>query len=133
VEFLIDTSVIVAWERRNLDFAALEQRLHTTTVAISAITASELLHGVHRANSAYRRSRRGAFVNSLLSAVPVISFDLEVARIHAVIWSDLSQRGQLIGAHDLLIAATALAHGLKVATRNKREFERVENLAIEVW
>ena len=37
------------------------------------------------------------------------------------------------GAHDLLIAATAVAGSLKVLTRNLREFERVEGLRVERW
>jgi len=50
-----------------------------------------------------------------MEAIPITE---PVARLHANIWSDLAERGQPIGAHDLWIAATALAHGLGVATRN---------------
>jgi tRNA(fMet)-specific endonuclease VapC len=39
-------------------------------------------------------------------------------------------RGQVIGAHDLWIAATALAHGLGIATGNTEEFERVPGLRV---
>jgi len=40
------------------------------------------------------------------------------------------ERGEVIGAHDLWIAATALANGLGVATRNAEEFERVGGLRV---
>jgi tRNA(fMet)-specific endonuclease VapC len=51
-----------------------------------------------------------------------------VARLHAQIWAELQTRGETIGAHDLWIAATALAHGLTLATANTGEFERVPAL-----
>ena len=68
-------------------------------VAIAAITASELLHGVHRA-SATHRARREAFVESILAAVPVLDFDLLAARAHARLWADLAKAGSDVGPHD---------------------------------
>ncbi len=53
--------------------------------------------------------------------------------MHSRIWSDLADRGAVIGAHDLVIAATALAHELPVVTRNPTHFERVEGLKVESW
>jgi predicted nucleic acid-binding protein len=53
-----------------------------------------------------------------------------VARVHADIWADLSDRGEAIGAHDLWIGATALAHGLGVATRNATHFQRIDGLRV---
>jgi tRNA(fMet)-specific endonuclease VapC len=108
-------------------------RVAEQEVALSAITASELLHGVHRADGAQRRGRREAFVAKILATLPVLSVDLDVARVHARIWADLARRGGGIGMHDLLIAATAVQHELTVATRNARDFERVEGLAFELW
>ncbi len=54
----------------------------------------------------------------------------EVARIHAEVWARLEAAGAIIGAHDLWIAATALAHGLTVMTANVGEFERVPGLSV---
>lgn len=93
------------------------------------ITVSELLHGVHRAKGA-RRARRRAFVEHLLAGLEPLPITEPVARVHAEIWADLSDRGEAIGAHDLWIAATALAHGLGVATRNPRDFARVRGLRV---
>lgn len=127
--YLIDTSIFVAIERRELSAADVPDE----AVVISAVTASELLHGVHRADSARRRSRRTAFVEAIFASVPVLPFGLEVARLHAQLWADLRARGALIGAHDLLIGATALAHDLTVATRNERHFGRIEGLSVARW
>ena len=53
-----------------------------------------------------------------------------MARAHAEVWADLSLRGQAIGAHDLWIAATALAHGMGVVTGNHEELRRVTGLRV---
>ena len=65
---LIDSSVLIAAERRKLD---LDDALGTHTeepVGIASITASELLHGVHRAATIAQRQRR-----ETLSSGPMIS------------------------------------------------------------
>lgn len=53
-----------------------------------------------------------------------------VARIHAELWAGQEQAGAMIGAHDLWIAATAVAFGFGLMTRNAREFERVPGLRV---
>lgn len=109
----------------------LEELLGDEERAISVITVSELLHGVHRATGA-RRARRRAFVEHVLGAFDPIAITEPVARVHAEVWADLSGRGEKIGAHDLWIAATALTHGLGVATLNGADFGRVPGLRVIV-
>lgn len=96
---------------------------------ISVITVSELLHGVHRAVGPHR-ARRSAFVEHLLAGMRAIPITEPVSRVHAEIWAQLAARGEVIGAHDLWIAATAVAHGLRLATRNAAGFERVPGLRV---
>jgi tRNA(fMet)-specific endonuclease VapC len=128
VAVLIDTDLLVDLER-GVRAPAIERLLGEEERAISVITVSELLHGVHRATGA-RRARRSAFVEHLLAGLQAIPISESVARVHADIWAQLAERGQVIGAHDLWIAATALAHGLAVATRNGPDFERVPGLRV---
>ena len=97
--------------------------------AIAAITASELLHGVHRADAEHR-ARREAFVESILAAVPTLDFDLLAARAHARLWADLARSGVDIGPHDRIVAAIAISLGWRVATANVRHFERVPGLNV---
>jgi tRNA(fMet)-specific endonuclease VapC len=124
---LIDTSVLVGAERRG---QSLDRTIGDQDRAISVITASELLHGVHRARNGAIRAQRSAFVEHLLSAIEPIPITIAVARAHAEIWSALESSGNPIGAHDLWIAATALSLGMTVATANARDFERVPGLAV---
>jgi tRNA(fMet)-specific endonuclease VapC len=60
----------------------------------------------------------------------MVSEFLHGARVHADVWATLERTGDVPGAHDLWIAATALAHGLGVATRNARDFTRVPGLRV---
>lgn len=124
---LIDTSVLVDIEQRR---TSLETVVGEEDRAISVVTASELLHGVHRATDARVRMRRHVFVEAVLARLEPIHITMHVARAHAEIWARLEAGGALIGAHDLWIAATALAHGMPVATVNARHFERVPGLDV---
>ena len=98
-------------------------------VAIAAITASELLHGVHRA-SPENLSRREAFVEAVIQAFPPVPFDLLAARAHARLWARLAAAGIDIGAHDRLVAATAIASGWRVGTANVGHYERIDGLQV---
>jgi len=133
VAAIIDTSVLVAAERGALDLDALLRSRPDEEVMLAAITASELLHGVHRMKGAVARAHAHLFVDRLLNVLPVLPFDLEVARVHALLSAELSSRGTLIGAHDLLIAATAVHAGAAVATRDRRSFPRIRGLRIDSW
>ena len=88
---------------------------------------------MHRAAKPAQRSRREAFVEHVLSTLPVIPFDLVSARIHARLWAQLAAKGTIIGSHDLLIAATALSLGYDVATRDERSFPKIPGLTVLRW
>jgi tRNA(fMet)-specific endonuclease VapC len=130
--FLIDSAVLIALERERLSLDKIATDLSEHLLAMSAVTASELLHGVHRAQDVQIRQKRSKFVEYLLNLFPVIAVDLEVARVHAELWATLQSRGEMIGAHDLLIAATARALDYGVVTLNLDEFQRVPGLNVYV-
>jgi tRNA(fMet)-specific endonuclease VapC len=137
---LLDTTVFIEVERvlRGLPAAAaleaasrqLEDALGAgEEVGIATITASELLHGVHRASPDHR-PRREAFVEAVLAAFPSLPFDGLCARSHARLWADLVSSGTDIGPHDRLVAATAITAGSRVGTANVRYIERVRRLSV---
>lgn len=125
---LIDTDVLVDLER-GVAGAKFDQVVGEQECAISVVTVSELLHGVHRSSGA-RRARRSAVVEHLLAGLHAIPITEPVARVHAGLWAQLAQGGESIGAHDLWIAATAVTHGFALATGNEAEFARVPGLSI---
>ncbi|HEX5109744.1 MAG TPA: PIN domain-containing protein [Vicinamibacterales bacterium] len=129
---LIDTSVLIAIERGELDLATIRED-DAEELAIAAITASELLHGVHRLRGAVARTRAERFVEHLLDVIPVIPFDLDVARIHARIDAELSAAGAAVGDADLMIAATAVWIDYRIATRDLRSFPKIKGLTVTRW
>ena len=130
---LLDTNVLIRAERLarserdSLDFTPWTGR---GEALISAVTASELLVGVHRANSEARRIRRCAFIEAVRAAQPISNFALDVARTHAEIAAAVRKQGLTIGAHDAIIAATALAGGHAVFTTGVDDFGRVPGLEV---
>ncbi len=137
---LLDTTVFVELERSQRGMPARKAMAEIAwrlgealpedeEVGIAAITASELLHGVHRATDPHR-GPRSAFVEAMLAAFPTLPFDLFAARAHAGLWASLVAAGTDVGAHDRLVAATALAAGWRVATANIRHFARVPGLGV---
>lgn len=124
---LIDTSVLIDVERRD---GVLDEAVGTKKRAISVITVSEFLHGVHRAVGDAERLCREAQVERILAPIEAIPITDVVARIHARTGASLERAGNPISPHDLWIAATALSHGMAVATANARDFERVPGLTV---
>ncbi len=130
---LIDTNVLIEYERGRLNLEPHLSRHGHEEFFLSVVTASELLHGVHRAADPRTRMRRSVFVEALLARFPLLPIDLATARVHAQVWAELAGAGRMIGPNDLWIAATALSHDLTMVTANVREFDRVPGLRVEVW
>jgi len=128
MEIILDSSILVAYERRRFDL----ERLLTdhSPAAIAAVTAAELLIGVHRADTPERHARREEFVENIFSRIRIVPFELVQARLYAVQFAFLAGRGEIIGDRDLQIAVTALSLGYGLATLNEREFKRVSGLVV---
>ena len=127
---LIDSSVFITLERRDLTIDDLTSVGAEEPFAMSSVSASELLVGVHLAASSRRKARREAFVEHILRNIPVLPFDLAAARTRARVWARLTVDGTPISRDDLMIAATALTYGYGVLTDNVRDFVRVPGLVV---
>lgn len=125
--------MLIEHERGRLDLEPHLRGRENEEFFLSVVTASELLHGVHRARDVHTRARRSAWVEAVLERFPLLDVDLTTARAHARLWTDLASTGRLIGPHDLWLAAACLSHGLSMVTANTREFERVPGLTVENW
>lgn len=128
---IFDTSVLVALERGSQVLEKFSAGRESEPVGISVVTVSELLHGVYRADSEKRRLTRGAFVEKIIQTFPLYPFDLNTARIYAKLWANLAKKGVAIGAHDLMIASTAIALGFSVVTADVRDYGKVKEVSVE--
>ena len=105
-------------------------RRNAAQTGISAITYAELCFGVtHSARVALNER----LLQEFRTGLKVLPFDADAARHYGDIREALQTRGELIGAHDLLIAAHARSRGATLVTNNEREFGRVPDLRIENW
>ena len=131
---LIDSTVFIRAEREQQTpdqlIADLMSRWGNAELAISVMSAGELLHGCWRADSPARRARREEFVEAVLGVVPVLPITLAVMRLFAQIDAGLSARGERLPTSDLLIACSALARDDEVVTGNRRHFDRVPGLRV---
>jgi tRNA(fMet)-specific endonuclease VapC len=98
-------------------------------VAIAAVTAAELLVGVELSEGK-RGQRRAAFVEDVISSIPIEPYDLDVARTHASLLAHARRSGRMRGAHDLLIAASAITHDRTVVSSDPTGFIGLPGLEV---
>jgi tRNA(fMet)-specific endonuclease VapC len=124
---ILDSPVLIAAERsgRTLNRLISDE----DDVAIAAVTAAELLVGVELADEA-RKPSRVAFVRSVLDTIPIEVYDLAVARAHARLLAHTRRAGRPRGAHDLIIAATAVARERIVVSTDASAFTDLPGVAV---
>lgn len=116
---ILDTAVLIGAERSARSLNRLIG--DADDVAIAAVTAAELLVGVELADDA-RRHARAAFVQSILSTLPIEDYDLSVATEHAQLLAHVRRTGRPRSAHDLIVAATARAKDRVVVSTDATAF-----------
>jgi tRNA(fMet)-specific endonuclease VapC len=126
---ILNADVIIRGEKGVFDLQAWLRGRPGELFEIAAITVAELWHGVERA-TAEHRGPRVRYLQAILSLLPVRPYTEQTAYEHARLWADLEATGKMIGAYDLIVAATALERGSAVATFNKRHFDNVTGLKI---
>lgn len=128
---IFDSSEIISLERNAESIETLIRSREDDPFGISVVTVAELLHGVERADTETRKTKRLAFVEKVIELFPIFPFDTAVARIYARLWAALVRKGAHIGSHDLIIAATAISMDYTIVTANVRDFEKIEGIRIE--
>lgn len=124
---LLDTTFLIDAER---DARELDQALDDEDdVATAAITVAELLVGVDLAAQS-RREQRRLFVEDVVNSLPVIPYDLAVAKEHALLLAEVKRAGRPRGAHDLVIAATARATRRVVVTADVSAFQDLPGVEV---
>ena len=130
MRFLLDTNVVSDLVKEPQGRAAQRiARVGEQNICTSIIVAAELRYGITKRGSA----RLAARVEAVLAALNIEAFKNPADAIYGRIRARLEEKGRVIGGNDLLIAAHAIALGCTLVTSNKREFARVEGLAVENW
>lgn len=121
---ILDTSVLI-------DIEDIDANLLPEEVAVSSLTMAELAAGPHAATDSNERSRRQDRLQRAEAAFDPLPFDGEAARAYGRVFAAVAAAGRKARgprAVDLLIAATALAAGIPLYTRNGRDFEALDDL-----
>jgi len=126
---ILDADVIIRGERGVLDLAAWAASRPNDRFEVAAITVAELWHGVERAVEPHKSKRR-EYLEAIVAVLPIIPYTEQTAYAHARLWAELQSAGKMIGAYDLIVAATALERGSQVATFNKRHFTLIKGLQV---
>lgn len=126
---LLDTSVLIGVERDGFDLDELID--DADEPAIAAITIAELGVGVEIA-SGKRKSARRMFLDEVIATLPIIGYDLEVARAHSALLVAVRGLGMPRGAHDLIIAATARATTRTVVTADRTGFVDLPGVVVRL-
>lgn len=128
---LIDTNIVSAFMRGNPQvIRKTEEYLEKhDTLTISIITYYEILRGMKVLSN---ETKIKAF-QEFMSSCNIEEIDLLIAEKAADIYDELRRTGKLVEDADILIAATAMKHGMVVVTDNTEHFKRIRGLKVENW
>jgi tRNA(fMet)-specific endonuclease VapC len=126
---LLDTDVLVHLFRGQPQVTARMERYQSEhgEFDLSAISYYELERGAETNQRKYQLWRE------FVTLCHVVELDQRIADTAAHLYKALAARGELIADADLLIAATAVTHGLTLVTHNTQHFSRVAGLQLEDW
>jgi predicted nucleic acid-binding protein len=131
---ILDSTVLIGAERKGLNarqaLTLVMEKVGSTEVGISVVSALEFTHGIARADTAERRDKRQRFLDELLGVIPVHPVTLAIALRAGQIDGAGAARGVRVALGDLLIGVTALEAGFSVATGNVRHFGMIPGLDV---
>lgn len=130
MKYLLDTNIcIYVINNRPPHVIQRFRRQALSSVAVSALTVSELAFGTAKSGS----QRNLATLEKFLAPIDILPFDESCAWQYGQLRAHLNRNGTPIGSIDQLIAAHALAIDAILVTNNTREFQRVPGLRLENW
>jgi tRNA(fMet)-specific endonuclease VapC len=128
---LLDTNVCIRVLNNRSAILVKRIRSHDPAeLCLCSATKAELLFGAYKST---RPAENLRLLQQFFTPFSSVHFDDHCADFYGRIRFDLERQGAPIGANDLLIAATALAHDLTLVTANTREFGRIATLRYENW
>ncbi len=130
LRYLLDTNIVIYVVKRRPPEVLATFNQHAAHMAISAITLSELMHGVEKSDRAAENLRT---IEDFASRLEVLPYTAKACQHYGQIRAHLERAGRPIGINDLHIAAHARSEGLTLVTNNVAEFARVPGLLMENW
>ena len=138
MNFLLDTNVVSEWARPQPDRNVISwlAEVDEDRVFISVISFAEIRRGVEMLPAGRRRERLATWLAEELPMrfeERILDIDLQVAETWGVVMARGQKIGLTPGSMDAFVAATAEAHGLTLATRNVKDFQRLGISLVDPW
>ena len=125
MSYLVDANVLSEPTKPTPNPAVVEWlSIHEGDLFVDSIVMGELFIGIQALPAGRKRARLEDWFEALAGTIECLSWDMTISRRWARLVVDLKRKGQPLPLLDGMIAATALAHGLTVATRNTRDFKK---------
>ena len=123
--FLVDANVLSEATKARPDPACLDWLTkHERDLAVDPVILGEIRYGILLLPKGRRRTRLERWFEAGVPRLSCLSWDADTGLRWAELLAALRRSGKAMPVKDSLIAATALAHGLVVATRNRSDFEK---------
>lgn len=113
---ILDTNVLIAYERGTIDRAALDE----DELAVASISVAEYRTGIELADTPERAAERARALATITSVIDVLDYTPSTAAHHARLLAHVRKSGRPRGAHDLIIAAHAAETGRLVLSRDAK-------------
>jgi predicted nucleic acid-binding protein len=127
VTILVDANVLSEATRPEPDPAVLEWLAeHEREIVVDPVILGEIRFGILVLPSGKRRQRLERWFEEGIGRIHCLAWESSTGLRWALLLAELRRRGRSMPIKDSLIAATALAHGLPLATRNRSDFEKAE-------
>ena len=123
--FLVDANVLSEATKSEPDPRVLEWlSRHEREIAVDPVILGEIRFGILLLPKGKRRTRLDRWFQDGIARIHCLAWEAATGLRWAELLAELRASGRSMPIKDSLIAATALVHGLAVATRNRRDFEK---------
>ena len=125
MNFLVDANVLSEATRAEPnEWCVAWLKAHERDIAVDPVILGEIRFGILLLPKGRRRSRLERWFDAGVERLHCLPWDAETGLRWAELLAALRRSGRAMPIKDSLIAATALVHGLTVATRNRSDFEK---------